>query len=434
MKTRAFLFVALCAGALAACSGAGSPVPGGGVPEGPAARPAASTLPIVDGAKYSYQVTTEFNAFPPGANPTPTPHTATFARTMTVKTGLRFQGHSGLTGFVYDEQVAGAPAVTYTNYYGWIPDGTYQGFAYYGQTSAATGGPDPTYSASSTTYDDKPDVVIEVPAAKGHRFEPDYSYTGSGSSRGKAGSETFTAGGASDGTYLYDETNKTSKPKRTTEDATSVHDDGSAAFRFGMTGCSDFTQSFAPPSKNRGKWSIAETYRGPVCPAPSPTPAPVASSIPDWYPGGGAIEHLQTEAVTDLGKTPLPKACAVPSKIATKGEQFRDVFQELDPTTGIYSDVVDQFYADGVGLVCQIDRDTTTVYGTLPYSNPGTPQIVFLDDEVISLRSFSLPAGAAAPRLGFTPVGATANERRRMEMRFAVVRWLALHPLRRSSG
>ncbi|HZZ00690.1 MAG TPA: hypothetical protein VFE36_14065 [Candidatus Baltobacteraceae bacterium] len=90
-----------------------------------------------------------------------------------------------------------------------------------------------------------------------------------------------------------------------------------------------------------------------------PAPAPAATSLPDWYPGGALPPSpLRTANATDMGAAAIPASCGVAPSIATRGEKIAVTRTDFSPLGVVTHGVETSYFATGIGLVC---TETVTI-------------------------------------------------------------------------
>jgi hypothetical protein len=333
------------AASLAACGGSATTVP-------PAAVATAPGYPA-NGVTYSY-ASKSWGVFTPAAPATPIAIATSFdTQDETVKTGATYGGRNGLIDVkaVYHNP---SDVEAIDEYLQWVPVAGRQALEEIAQTVRARG---QTQGAGQTQYT-VPAAEVQVPFAAGNHWNAAIAYR-------ETGSWVFAFGGTrvrshSDNTWNLDGSYSRrglnagfvveGQNIRTTS---RVASDGSATSSSADDGKPALTMSIGVPTQ-----TAAGSYVIPIVDFFGKK-----ANIPDWYPGGGLPPSpLVTATIVDRGMEKLPAGCDVPRRLATAGEAIVRTGSQFDPNGNVGTNTDVAYYAPGVGMVCNMQSEHTTVY------------------------------------------------------------------------
>lgn len=237
-------------------------------------------------------------------------------------------------------------------------------------------------------------TIDELPQNQGNAWNPLSAFTSNTTLTDSAASSVTTSSrqGTADGAYTdtSSQANNSGAPLLLTfkttvrQDGTFVEKDGEA----GQVNNAPFndlkTYTSSLPINVQGSTMIPLQIDCETGAATWPSPAPVATSspqcadsngalhqstsvhlnVPDWFPGAGAApKPLDQALVTVNSSGSIPRACNVPSSIATSAINEHSSDQRLDPDLGmIYANGTDAYYSQNVGLVCTISVEDDKSY------------------------------------------------------------------------
>jgi hypothetical protein len=373
-------------------------LPAGARPAGPATQ---TPNPFKNGDAWITYISGTETITKPGSLPTSVPIAETVTDTQTCP--VTYNGFSGLCQD--QETFSDIPDNTISYYGGFVQNGPFTDFDFFGSTAADQIGTDTvhqveTVSPAQVTYrfpeamgnhfndENRTDVIARTLYGLNHYLETQYEVT-------------WPTGAYHDVTHVND-------PQANTKSAATyiVHKDGSGTFNFVQTGAnpSTFSQTFGAPSITNGQWFIPVTT---TVGNNSST-----AQVPDWFPGGGpAPQRLDTIPIVDQGPVAMPPACGLYA--GQVGEDYRTTATVyLDPLAGQYTtDVSDYYFVDNIGVVCAPDTYTAQFY-----DNANTGNLLETDQYVQTgiLQTYSFPNGMwqkrGHARLLRAPVGRFGRE------------------------
>ncbi len=338
-----------------------------------------SSVPAIGGATStettnSSMVTVAIGS--PGPTATPSVYTSTFTNTYT--TGATYNGISGLVKVETTYPQPSASPSIWDAYYQWAPGASAGSWAYgyVGGTYDVSGD-----QFSSTTCNAPYGSQWIVPFPQTWNY---YAGDGSCSYAYKAiapdpfvysASESQNA----DGSYSYTITYAPGTLFPTGEtDTDLVHSDGTALIT-DNNAAGSYIVAVGTPAPGASSIPLEVQSFPAALPSPgaSATPAPVATSEPNWYsqaglPNGSVPSPLQTLVYTTKGTTTLPAQCQVSASILGSSPtvtEIDSVSTSFDPTF-YYTTTADRsFLVDGLGDVC--DLTTTTTFDNFDAQSAG---------------------------------------------------------------
>jgi hypothetical protein len=401
------LCFALLALAATACAQSGFlPLSGSGAsPSG--ARSAASSIPIENGAKYTYLRRWKTDVVLYGGHGTPSPApVASAIDTVLVAAKQHFNGHSGLSSFTHQWTTAQTLTVNRADYVALIPQGAFTAVSLSGSVDNETLATDPSYRTTITSVNVPPFAQAEMPFKRGNSWTAISTNTYADSTESSIFNYSISSLSKASGAYTYRFAEHSAHPKSFLAVESWVHADGAARQTDSYDKCSQNVETFGPPQQSGSQWVIPIVFTPGVCPTTQGTPQPEQTTIPDWYPQKGKLTSLQSERLFDRGTMPFPKHCDVPKSLATQGEKIEDHLVETDPTNGLFNTVITSYYAAGIGLACYILDERITVVDVFPDAHAGTVVGTYRRTISESLQSADLPS--LLRRAGFLHAGDAA--------------------------
>lgn len=344
--------------------------------------------PTINGAVFSYVRTDTTKS-------TGSPlRTVTAIDTVNLRTGVTFGGQNNLIDVHQVHAPNGASAgfaSTLDSYLAYVIGASAARLVEAGFVLSEKGNGSST--SSNLTY--TPGYIIdELPQNQGNSWNPLSAFTSNATLTDSAASAVTTSStqGTADGAYTSasSQTNNSGPPLLLTF-KTTVRPDGTFVEKDGQAGqvnnapfndLTTYTSSL--PTNAQGGTVIPLQIDCQTGAATWPGPAPVATSspqcvdgngnlhqstsvhqeVPDWFPEGrAALNPLDQSLVTVNSSGSIPRACNVPSSIATSAIDEHSSDHRLDPDLGmIYGNQTDAYYAQNVGLVCTVSTEDDKSY------------------------------------------------------------------------
>ncbi len=414
-----------------------------------------TTAPAVNAASLTYTESDTYTTETIGSpGPTPTPSISTYTYTTTFSTGATYNGTSGLVKAetVYP-QPTGSPEID-DAYYQWAPGpaaGSWA-FGFVGENYTAQ-----QYTSTdvcSAPYSEQ--WVVPLPQSWDYFATTDGSCTftdTSTSANPYVHAGTFFADGSGSSTYTF----PVSTPYPTGSVLAFVQNsDGTLLITNNDASNGSSIVAVGTPAPGAATIPLeVQTFPGALpSPGTSGTPAPVATSEPNWYstaglPNGVVPSPLQSGVYTTVGSTSLPAQCPISASILGTSPTVSELdylYTLLDPS-GMYKTHTDRlFFVNGLGDVCDLYTDSE--YDNWNEQEAGFPGVTYqpttlsvtsgadyitttsLTASMIATKSFAeaLPAASQMLVLG------SAAERERMQIqarsraeRLEAQRLLVLH-------
>ncbi len=385
------------------------------------------SLPIVNGATLIYGTTsTGINGGgsfgptpPPGLYPPPLwgPLPVTPV-TVSEYTNASFNGQNGVIEVIAQEAPSPGPAIRVDSYYQWTTSSTQATLAYLGSQQIggliAMDGTDQYGefgNGSATTTCAAPYQtawIIPLPASwDGLSHTGACSETASSQDGSLSGTETLNA----DGSYA----SSTTELPSTLASSATAKADGTASgwFMYGTgTGMPPVITDYAvlvnvgtPQPNSTSIPATVTTMNGPIPSPGASTPAPVATSFPNWYFGAGFTngvvpQPLRSTAYSNKGAvTTLPTPCAVPTSVTGTNPSFTEIdaaHVQADPLGTYELDSYQYFNESGIGVVCALETSRVNNATYLYMPNPSF--IGTYAAYAAYLTSSTLASAAAHPR------------------------------------
>ena len=316
-----------------------------------------SSAPTVNGATLSFAANSSYTSVSVGSpGPTPTPMLSNWTSTTTYTTGASFSGLSGLVKVESAIPIPSAsPSIT-DSYYEWVPGASAGSWAENFIGFTAEGNQETCVAPYSARW------IVPLPSSWND------STGGPCTESINFGSGSFVLVQNADGSYSSTETLPSSGETNTIL----VRPDGTALMTSNDPSYESFIVAIGTPAPGASSIPLeVQNFSGAI---PSPgvfsTPAPVATSEPNWYatvgvPNGVVPSPLSSGSFTSKGVTALPTQCAVPATILGASPTVTEVdyiSNVLDPTGDYNMNTERSFIVNGIGDVCDI---TVTNY----YSN-----------------------------------------------------------------
>ncbi len=305
--------------------------------------------------------------------PTPTPSVETSTMSITYSTGATYNGISGLvqvatTQVVTSPSPSASPLVS-DDYYQWAPGVAAGSWAYdyIGGTSVDSG------DQFSTTTCSAPYIanwIVPIPQT----WSPPLAGTGPCTYTWSAISPYAVPYSESevenaDGSYSNTTTYPVSAQFPTGETDTSlVRSDGTALLTVNNATSGSSIVAVGTPAPGSASIPLeVQAFTGALpSPGASSTPAPVATSEPNWYndaglPSGAVPSPLLSQTISTIGTASLPTQCAVPASVLGTSPTVTEVdiaSTDLDPTNGYDTSLERSFIVDGLGDVCDVGTYT----------------------------------------------------------------------------
>jgi hypothetical protein len=390
-----FAFAVVVVAIATGCSGnASSPVP--------APKPTTG-FPIVDGASFTYLYTRYGVITAPNQTPQPSP-TYSSTENVSVRANATFENMTGLADFRRSGSGLGQ-RWSLDEYFTVVPIANgwqLQEVAAKDRSRDAFRG-NVTDSASSTAYS-MPYVQVQGPPSTGRRWSQNAAFRRiftEHSIRGQSLTDSVDVVQNADGSrslrQILEELGVTYRGY------SDVRSDGSVESRGSEDGCTT-SETIGVPVRSNGRFAIPFTVAARGC--PSPYPAPVATTIPDWYPGGGSPPSPLTNSIaTDEGSVAIPASCLLPRSLPSIGEKIVTVTREFDPTGIIARTTQATYYVPNVGLACVQITATSDIYSVAAPAARLSAHSVF--HETQSLVKYTDAGGAIA--VPFAGEGATGS-------------------------
>jgi hypothetical protein len=242
-----------------------------------------------------------------------------------------------------------------------------------------------TTVAATTNFDYASPYLIDIiPEAKGS-WKEDIANTETGKTVTTTGSSTetvtFSFTRNSDQSYTR-EASFAFSGGGTYSETDTVAANGSAEDQnnFGAKNPTNGTTTWSAPAKSGSKYFITVVY--------TPTSgSKTTTQVPDWYPGGGPIKALVSDAKKDVGTTKVPKSCGK----ATAGQTAVELVETasyLDPEQATYITFTETTYVvSGEGRVCSTRKYTDDTYDN---RQTGALTSSLVESSVLGLTSESL--------------------------------------------
>ncbi len=416
-----------------------------------------STVPTIDKASTTETTSSVYTTETIGSpGPTPTPRTSSSSFTTTYSTGATFNGISGLVKMESAfPQPTASPAIL--DSYLLVDQGSTAGSWAYDFVGSTYSQPQMPMSSS---YICSPPYSVQwiVPLPQSWNY---YAAAGPCAVTETSSDPSFTYSDV--GTYNADGSYSvtTTIPPSTNYYLTGavntylVRSDGTALVTNNDATNGSYIIAVGTPAPGAATIPLeVQTFTGAIpTPGASATPAPVATTEPNWYstaglPNGVVPSPLQSGTYSTVGATSLPTQCAVPTSILGASPTITEVdYTEtsFDPTFDYTKETVRSFLVDGLGDVCDLYNDavytnwdadfppSVSAYNPTTYSVSTTATYVTvtsLTAAMMATKSFAnaLPAASQMLVLG------SAAEREQMQIqarsraeRLEAQRLLALH-------
>ncbi|HEY1976369.1 MAG TPA: hypothetical protein VGG89_07490 [Candidatus Baltobacteraceae bacterium] len=343
------IIVALGTLALVTACSSGSPVP--------------STSPSDNGATYTY-ASTSYGVTPGlGGQPLPIP-TSRSTEQSVITTNAGFGGMHGLIQ-IARTPIGSARKLTSYEYYAMPNDNGVSQFeevAARGVTDFASG--KERFVENGTLTFTKPFVVVELPFSAGRTWSRSAAYDGTTDETSQhpanlhlSGRTVFNADGSHSSAGSGEELGKVFNG------STVLASDGAYHDQFRLGSCRQKLDVGVPVMKS-GAYVIPYATSAKGC---SSAPTPVATTLPDWYPGGALPPSpLRSANASDMGAAAIPASCGVAPSIATRGEKIVVTVTEFNPLGNVNHSVETSYYATGIGLVCSEVETISQEYALQP--------------------------------------------------------------------
>jgi len=313
-----------------------------------------------NGSSYDYSaVESGFVWLGGGRVPQPVPTSTVFEMSTLVKTGASFGSQNNLIDMRYTQTLA-KTAITGDEYDAWrnVPGG--QQLQEIADVHEGSSRPNPSLATSSTrTIYSQPPIKVQLPFAIGNSWTGSsaYRYTDSGKFKISNGTSVTFAEDITwdaDGSYTRSAVNfPLFIVGHKLASITNVESNGSAEVTSFEDGKKIAVQTIGVPRRAaNGSYVIPWSL---VWSLPKGAPLPIHTTIPDWYPGGALPPSpLVRSTVVDTGPAALPSSCKVPRSLATSGEAIVRTESLFDPTGSVATIKETSYYANGIGMVCDV--------------------------------------------------------------------------------
>lgn len=326
-----------------------------------------TTAPAVNAASLTYTESQTYTTETIGSpGPTPTPSISTYTYTTTFSTGATYNGTSGLVKAetVYPEPT-GSPEID-DSYYQWAPGPAAGSWAFGFVDDNYTGQQDTSTDICSAPYSEQ--WVVPLPQSW------DYFASTTGpctltDTNTFVYPSTYVGTLYADGSYSSSFTFPVSTPYPTGGETTFVQNsDGTLLITNNNASSGSSIIAVGTPAPGAATIPLeVQTFPGALpSPGTSGTPAPVATSEPNWYstaglPNGVVPSPLQSGVYTTVGSTTLPAQCPISASILGTSPTVSEVdylYTDLDPS-GVYVTETNRlFFVNGIGDVCDLYTDS----------------------------------------------------------------------------
>lgn len=333
-----------------ACNG-GSPVP------------SASPFPSVNGARYTF-VNSSYGVEPgPYGKPVPIP-TSSASELNVVTTNVSFGGMRGLVE-IARTPLGGQGKSTSNDYFAMTKSNGITEF----EEVAAHSASDSEFRGQQfigkhTLTFTAPFVVVELPFSAGRTWSRTAAYRDIYEDRShhpasvrESGETVYSADGSYSTVVAGAELGKTLHIQGT------LASDGSYRDQARLGPCRQTLDVDVPQMKS-GAYVIPYETTAKGC---MPAPAPVATTLPDWYPGGALPPSpLRTAKAIDMGAAAIPASCDVAPSIATRGEKIAVTRTDFSPLGDVAHSAETSYFAAGIGVVCTETVTTSEQFAVQP--------------------------------------------------------------------
>lgn len=318
-----------------ACSG-GSPIP------------SASTSPSSNGAQYTYMRTTYGVA--PGVNGKPMPiPTSSASELSVITTNASFASMHGLIRIARTNGGAHGTSTSY-DYYAMAKSNGVTRFEQVGASGMSESQlNNRRFAGQNTMTLTTPFVVVEMPFSAGRTWSRSAAYSDVYDQRSNHPAVRINGQTVYDADGSYSLVATGAEGGQTLRSRSALASDGSYQSQYGLGSCR-VTDDVGAPVMQAAKYVIPYAMSAKGCPG---APAPVATTLPDWYPGGALPPSpLRSANAVDMGAAAIPASCGVAPSIATRGEKIVVTSTGFNPLGTVGHGTETSYFATGIGLVC----------------------------------------------------------------------------------
>lgn len=362
-----------------ACSG-GSPIP------------SSSSSPSSNGAQYTYMRTTYGVA--PGINGKPMPiPTSSVSELSLITTNASFGSMHGLIRIARTNGGTHGKSTSY-DYYAMAKSNGVTRFEQVGASGTSESELNKQrFAGQSTMTFTTPFVVVEMPFSAGRTWSRSAAYSDVYDQRSYHPANVRVNGQTvydADGSYSLAATGVDLGQMLRSRSA--LASDGSYQSQSRSGSCRQ-TLDVGVPVMKAANYVIPYATSAKGC---AVVPVPVATTLPDWYPGGGLPPSpLRSANAVDMGAVAIPASCGVASSIATRGEKIAVTSTDFSPLGTVGHDTETSYFATGIGLVCTETVAISELYLVQPPAAKRVGRFVIYT--VRSLVSYTKGSDVGAP-------------------------------------